>query len=493
MLVMMLEGQIRGLFCMGQNPAVGGQNALLARAGLRNLDWLVVRDLFEIETAAYWHDAPEVRNGEVRPSDIKTEVFLLPASVTAEKSGSYTNTQRLIQWHDQAVEPPGDARSEGWFVDGLYRRLLRLYEGDDGPGARQIRAIRWNYPTLGELGEPDLEHVLAEITGRHVADGAHIHDFDELAADGSTECGCWIYAGVMPEPGVNLAKNRNGDEHAALGWGYAWPGNTRTLYNRASADPSGSPWSQRKAWIWWDSEAQRWTGQDRPNFPTHKPPGSLPLPDGRGLDAHDGHSPFLMTPDGKGQLFTFAGLKDGPLPTHYEPWETPVGNPLYPNVPRNPAARLIHAPGNPYHEIGDRRFPHVITTYRLTEHHTAGAMTRFLPWLSELQPAGFAEIDPALAAEVGIVNGDWVVVTTLRGEIEARALVTDRLAPLQLGSRRVHQVGVPWHFGYSGIAVGGIANDLSSLVEDPNSLIHEGKSFTCAVRAGRLAAGSAPS
>jgi formate dehydrogenase major subunit len=193
-----------------------------------------------------------------------------------------------------------------------------------------------------------------------------------------------------------------------------------------------------------------------------------------------------MLSDGTGQLFSAAGLRDGPLPTHYEPWETPSTNALYPDQQRSPVARLQLRADNPYHEIGDPRFPHVITTYRLTEHHTAGAMSRFLPWLAELQPEGFAEIDPVLANSLGIANGDWVVISTLRSRIEVKALVTSRIQPLVVRGRTLHQVGVPWHFGYSGIATGGIANDLSALIEDPNSLIHEAKAFTCAVWKGRL-------
>lgn len=195
-----------------------------------------------------------------------------------------------------------------------------------------------------------------------------------------------------------------------------------------------------------------------------------------------------MMADGKGQLFVSAALKDGPLPTHYEPWESPFVSPLHPEQSRSPAAKTHERPDNPYHPPADPRFPHVITTYRLTEHHTAGAMSRFVPWLAELQPHGFVEIDPELAAQHDVANGEWVTVSTLRGTIEAPALVTDRLTPLVVDGRRLHQVGIPWHFGYSGIATGGIANDLSALVEDPNSLIHEGKSFTCALRKGRLVA-----
>jgi formate dehydrogenase major subunit len=484
MVLLMRDGTIKGLFCMGENPAVGVQNAALARRALGNLDWLVVRDIHEIETALFWRDAPEVRRGELRPQGIKTEVFLLPAALTGEKEGSYTNTQRLVQWHDKAVEPPGDCRSEAGFIVQLGRRLKELYRGDDSPKGRQIRALTWDYPTAGPHAEPDLDVVAREINGYSVADGRAIRDFTELADDGSTACGCWIYSGILSE-GRNLARRRRGDDRAALEWGFAWPGNRRILYNRASADPRGRPWSERKKWIWWDAAAGRWTGYDMPDFPATKPPDYRPPAGARGLDAHPGDAPFVMMGDGRGALYVPAGLKDGPLPTHYEPWESPVGNALHPDRPRNPAARDFPRPDNPYHAPGDPRFPYVATTYRLTEHLTAGGMSRWVPWLAELQPEGFVEIGPALAARHGVANGDWVTVSTLRGEIAARALVTDRLQPLAIAGRAVHQVGLPFHFGFGGIARGAIANELLSLIEDPNSYIHEGKAFTCNLRKGR--------
>ncbi len=489
MLLLMKDGIMKGLFCMGQNPAVGGQNARLARQALANLDWLVVRDVHEIETAAFWYDAPEVRRGELRPQDIKTEVFFLPAALTAEKDGSYTNTQRLVQWHDKAVDPPGDARSEAWFLYHLGRRLKALYAGDTSPAGRQINALTWDYPVRGPHAEPDLHAVLKEINGYTVADGRPVPDAGALRDDGSTACGCWIYAGILPAEGQNRARRRQGDDRAALEWGFAWPANRRLLYNRASADPQGRPWSERKKWVWWDPAQGRWTGYDVPDFPLTKPPDYQPPPGAKGLDAHPGDAPFIMMPDGRGWLFVPTGLRDGPLPTHYEPWETPVDNLLYPQQPHNPAARALPRPDNPYHPLGDPRFPYVLTTYRLTEHHTAGGMSRWVPWLAELQPEGFVEISPELAAELGIDNGDWVTVSTLRGAVEARALVTERLQPLVIAGRTVHQVGMPWHFGFGGLARGGIANELSALVEDPNSLIHEGKAFTCNLRKGRLTEG----
>ncbi len=485
MLLMMKDGIMKGLFCMGQNPAVGGQNSILGRQALANLDWLVVRDVHEIETAAFWYDAPEARRGDIRPTEVKTEIFFLPAAISAEKEGSYTNTQRLVQWHDKGVEPSGDCRSEATFLYDLGKRLKELYRDDDGPRGRQINAVTWDYPTKGPFGEIDLEAVVKEMNGYTVVDRRPVTGYAELTDDGSTACGCWIYSGIMPEEGRNLARARSGDDRAALDWGFAWPGNCRLLYNRASADPDGRPWSERKKWVWWDGEQRHWTGHDVPDFPTTKPPDYRPPPGAKGLAAHAGDAPFVRLADGKGALFVSAGLKDGPLPTHYEPWESPVSNLLYPEQSRSPVALSFPRPDNRYHEPADLRFPYVLTTYRLTEHHCAGGMSRWVPWLAELQPEGFVEISPELAGELGIDNGDWVTVSTLRGQIETRAMVTARIQPLRIDGKTLHQVGMPWHFGFGGLAAGAIANDLIALVEDPNSRIHQAKALTCNLERGR--------
>jgi formate dehydrogenase major subunit len=485
------DRQINGLFLMGQNPAVGGHDAGFVRRGLANLDWLVVRDPFENETAAFWYASPEVRQGQLDPRQIETEVFLLPAALPAEKEGTLTNTHRLIQWHDKAVEPPADARSEPWFLDELGQRLRALYAAEADRSSirvRQLLDLTWDYPHKG--GDVEVESVLQEINGVHTADGSPVHDFNDLKDDGSTACGCWIYSGIMPEPGQNLARNRSPDPPDGpgthLNWAYSWPANRRMLYNRASADPAGQPWSEQKRYIWWDAARGQWTGPDVPDFPRAKPPDFEPdwSADPRGLDAHSGRAPFIMMADGLGWLYVPAGLQDGPLPTHYEPVESPLRNPLY-GQQRNPVAKLWERPGNEYQSVGDPAFPYVITTYRLTEHHTGGTMSRYLAWLAETQPTAFVEVSRELAEERGIQNGGWVTLWTKRGEVEARVLVTPRLRPLHLEGRVVHVVGMPWHFGYMGIARGDIANTLSAMVGDPNVSIHEAKAFTCNLRAGR--------
>jgi formate dehydrogenase major subunit len=489
------DGEIKGFFLIGQNPAVGGHNAGFVRRALANLDWMVVRDAYENETSSFWYDSPEVKRGELDPKTIKTEIILLPAAVINEKEGSFTNTHRLIQWHDKAVEPPGDARSEPWFLYHLGRRLKELYAGDPDQGSmrvRQILDLTWDYPLQGVHREPDVEQVLVEINGYHVEDGRPVGNFTELKDDGSTACGGWLYSGIIPEAGVNLARNRRPDSTEATGthlnWAYSWPANRRILYNRASADPEGKPWSERKKYVWWDSEEGKWTGADVPDFPAHKRPDFQPdwSQEPRGLEAHPGTAPFIMQPDGMGWLYVPSGLMDGPMPTHYEPVESPVQNELY-GEQINPTAKLFERPENVYHRPGDPEYPYVITTYRLTEHHTGGTMSRWIPWLAETQPEGFIEIDPKLAEEKGVRNGDWVTLWTARGEVEGRVLVSPRIKPLVIGSKRVHVVGMPWHFGHTGLALGDIANTLSAMVGEPNVTIHEGKAFTCNLRAGRKA------
>ena len=486
-----VDGGLDGMFVMGQNPAVGSPNGGLMRRALRGMRWLVVRDFKEVETATFWRDAPEIRSGEVRPEDVETEVFLMPAATHVEKEGSFTQTQRMVQWRDRALAPPGDARSELWFMHHLMHRVMARYAGSTDPKDWPIVNLHWPYTPQGPECEPLADDVLREINGYDVATGEPVPGFDELRADGSTACGCWIYSGIYAG-GENHARRRDpGDLDAEGGWvspdwGWAWPANRRILYNRASADPQGRPWSERKKYVWWDAEQGRWTGYDVPDFPVDKPPGyRAPEDGGKGMDAISGDEPFIMMGDGRAWLFSPSGLLDGPLPTHYEPVESPFGNVLYPQIGSNPAAIHWDRPDNPVNATGDPRWPCVLTTFRLTEHHTPGGMSRGLPWLNELQPEMFAEIDPELAAARGIEDGGWLVVSTERGEIEARAIVTDRMRPLRVGGRVVHQVALPWHWGYTGLSTGDSANDLLHVSADPNVNIETTKALTCDVRAGR--------
>jgi formate dehydrogenase major subunit len=483
----MADGKVKGYFVMGENPTVGSMHGALHRKGLRNLDWLVVRDLSLIETAEFWRVAPEIHRGEVRTEDIKTEVFFFPAAAHTEKDGSFTNTQRMLQWHHEAIEAPGDCRSELHFMLHLGRRLKALYAGSREEKDRAIQLLTWDYPTRGPHEEPDAEAVLREVSGYRVSDGQPVSLFTELKDDGSTACGCWIYSGAYKD-GVNQPARRKpgADQHwVAPDWGWAWPANRRILYNRASADPEGRPWSERKRYVWWDEQRQEWTGYDVPDFIKNRPPSYRPAQDARGTATISGVDAFIMQADGKGWLFAPSGLLDGPLPTHYEPEESIVENPLY-RQQCNPARMEWNRRDNPYHvAFGDPRFPYVLTTYRLTEHHTSGAMSRWLSWLCELQPEMFCEVSRELAREKELRNGGWATITTARGEIECRVLVTDRFRPLTVNGRVVHTIGLPYHWSYLGRVRGDPANELIPFVADPNVSIQESKALTGTIRAGR--------
>ncbi|MFI8569041.1 formate dehydrogenase [Rhodococcus sp. NPDC078407] len=490
-----LAGRNKGYFLLGENPAVGSANAKMQRLGMANLDWLVVRDFSLIESATWWKDGPEIETGELRTEDIDTEVFFFPAAAHIEKAGSFTNTNRMLQWHHQAVEPDGDARSDLWFTYHLGRVIREKLSGSNDHRDRPLLDLTWNYLTEGPTAEPVAESVLAEINGWN-ADGELLGGYTELAADGSTACGCWIYSGVYAD-GVNQAARRKPTEEqdwVGAEWAWSWPMNRRILYNRASAAPDGSPWSERKKFVWWDDTAQEWTGYDVPDFEKNKSPHYRPAEDATGVEALSGIDPFIMQADGKGWLYTPAGVTDGPMPTHYEPQDSPIENPLY-SQQRNPG-RMVYDDGHNRYapDAGTAAaeiYPYVVTTYRLTEHFTAGGMTRWTPYLNELQPEAFCEVSRELAAERGLVNGDWATVLTPRGVIELRVLVTDRMIPLRVGERTTHHIGIPYHWGPNGQSTGDAANELSSIVLDPNSHIQEVKAFTADIRPGRRPRGPA--
>lgn len=478
----MADGKMEGLFVMGQNPAVGAPNARLERRALAKLKWLVVREMVETETAAFWYDSPEISSGELATEDIATEVFLFPAAGSAEKAGTFTNTQRLLQFREKAVDPPGEARSEAWFMHHLARRLKARAVGDARPRNAGLNALTWNYATEGRHHEPVIAEVLQEINGRSLPGGELLEGSAQLKNDGTTACGCWIYSGVFPSPGRNRANERSPKGYLGHGWGFAWPNDIRILYNRASAAPDGSPWSERKKLVWWSEQDRRWDGLDTPDYPRDLSPAApADLRAGIGVTALGGQNPFILHADGKGWLYVPTGLKDGPLPTHYEALESPFPNAMH-SQQCDPAAQTMARPDNLYADSpGDPRYPHILTTYRLTEHHTAGGMSRTLSHLAELQPELFTEVSPELAAEAGLDHGAMARVVTPRGEIVARVLVTQRMHPLWVQGRRIHQVGLPYHWGYRGLVTGDVVNDLLAISEEPNVRINETKALVCAI------------
>jgi formate dehydrogenase major subunit len=487
-----IAGKVKGYFLVGQNPAVGSANARMQRLGMANLDWLVIRDFSLIESATFWKDGPEIETGELRTEDIGTEVFFLPAAAHTEKDGSFTNTQRLVQWHHKAVEPRNDVRSDLWFFFHLGRIIREKLAGSTDERDRPLLDVTWDYPTEGEHAEPSAAAVLREINGWG-PDGKPLSAYTELKADGSTACGCWIYCGVGAD-GVNQAARRTpGQEQSwvAPEWGWAWPANRRTLYNRASADPDGRPWSERKAYVWWDAEQGKWTGHDVPDFIADRDPAYVPPEGAKGPDAIAGNDPFIMQTDGKAWLYAPTGLADGPMPTHYEPAESPVRNPLYRAQQSNPTMERMDRRGNRLAPAASPVFPFAATTYRLTEHHTAGGMSRFVPYLAELQPEFFCEVSPELAELQGLEHLGWATIVTARAAIEARVMVTDRMRPLRVDGRTLHQVGLPYHWGPNGLVTGDAANEVMAVVMDPNVHIQESKATACDIRTGRRPRGPA--
>jgi formate dehydrogenase major subunit len=504
----MADGKMEGMFMMGQNPAVAAANSRFQRTSLSKLKWLVVRDMVEIEGATFWRESPEIERGELKVEDIETEVFFFPAAGHAEKEGAFTNTQRLLQWREKAVNPPGDARSEGWFMNQLAFRIIAKAKQSTDPLDEPLRALDWWYPE-DKVGDPKMEAVLAEINGWYTdlqpnADGVvfgldregnphhgpQVDGFPRLKADGSTASGAWIYSGVLGPDKINKALSRNSTDYLGHGWGFAWPADRRIIYNRASAKPTGEPWSDRKKLVWWDQGQRKWTGVDVPDFPPEKPPEFRATGNERGLDGIPGDAPFMLHEDGLGWLHVPSGLQDGPMPTHYEPLESPVHNALY-SRDTNPAVHWFTRQENRFAPPGDPRFPFVLTTYRLTEHHTAGGMSRFLSHLAELQPELFAEISPELAVELKIDNGDYISIVSLRGAIEARALVSRRIRPLHLNGKTVHQIAMPFHFGSAGLVKGSATNDLVPISGEPNVTIMEAKALACNIVPGRLPRGPA--
>ena len=463
----MLAGEIKGLFCFGQNPAVGGANARLIRAGLDKLDWMVVADLFEHETAGFW------KRPGADPAKIPTEVFVLPACSGVEKEGSIVNSGRWAQWRYRAVKPIADCRPDLDIVDGLAHALKRAYE-KDGIFPEPIRQLAWEY---GHDHEADPHRVARELNGRFLTDvsdksgasfaaGKQVPGFAQLRDDGSTMSGNWIYCGGYTDEGNLAARRDTSDAPNGIGlhpkWAWTWPMNRRILYNRASVNRKGEPFNPRKWVIRWNAAEKKWEG-DVPDG--GMPPGEM--------------NPFIMLASGVGQLFS-PDLLDGPFPEHYEPVESPVNNP-FSKVQSSPCAQIWASTEFDRYGTPDQ-FPIVATTYRVSEHWQTGAMSRNMPWLVGLVPNAFAEIGASLAKELSIKNGERIIVSSARGSIEVFALVTERFQPFFVEGQTVHEIGIPWHWGYAGIVPGDIANDLTASVGDANSAIPESKVFLCNIK-----------
>ncbi len=477
----MYDGDIKGLFCMGQNPAVGGPNAGKERDALDKLDWLVCADLWPTETANFWrrplcNDSPD----KVNSAEINTEVFLLPAAASVEKEGSITNSGRWSQWRYAAVHPVGQAKSDLWLLDRLFQAVTARYKNAGGPLAGAILDMQWDY---GTQDEPDVHLVAKEINGYNIETGELQPSFGKLAADGTTSSGNWLYCGSYTEKG-NMAARRVGLDPTNIGmfpeWAWCWPVNRRIIYNRASVDPKGQPWDSEHPVVAFTGVAvdgkyvtKKWIG-DVPDG------GWYPLQNPDGSERDDAKYPFIMKPEGHARIFGM-GRADGPFPEHYEPLESPLtANPMGHGKMLSPAVKLWFKDRPEGNEVGSPdEFPIVATTYRVTEHWQAGAMTRNLDWLNELMPQVFVEMSEELAEEKGIKNGDRIYVKTARGLLGGAACVTKRLRPFDLNGKIVHQIGVPWHWGYIGKSRGCSANTMTPHIGDANTMIPEYKAFLC--------------
>jgi len=452
------KGGIKGLFVWGMNPACSGANANKVRKALDNLDWLVNVNLFDNETGSFWRGPGKV------PASIGTEVFMLPCAASMEKEGSITNSGRWSQWRYKAVDPPGVAKPDSEIMNELYQRVKALYEKEGGPCPDQVTKLKWDYEKAD--GTVDVHAIAKEINGYDLTTGKLIPSFAKLKADGTTSSGNWLYCASYTEEGNMAARMDDTDESGIglyLNWSWCWPVNRRIIYNRASVDVKGVPWDKEHPVIHWNGAARKWEGD--------VPDGGWP-PDAK-------HA-FIMKPDGHACIF--APLADGPFPEHYEPLECPVDRNPFSSQMLNPAAKCWHREG-----VGceldrratcDPKFPFVATTYRLSEHWQTGVLTRWQPWLLELQPQLFVEVSKELAESRGIDNGEKCIVQSARGQVEAVAVVTDRMRPLKVMGRTVQQVGLPWCFGWVTPKGGGdSANLLTPSIGDANTMIPETKAF----------------
>jgi formate dehydrogenase major subunit len=488
----MANGDVKGMFAWGMNPAVGAPSSKMIRRALAQLDWMVCIDLWETETSAFWQ-----KEAGVDPASIKTEVFLLPAASSVEKEGSISNSGRWCQWRYKAIDPVGHAEDDLWIINQIVTRTKALYAKEGGAFPDPIANLTWNYSKGGmdpRINSPQPREVAKEINGYFIVEkeiedkvkkeikkfkpGDMVPSFAMLQDDGSTVCGCWVYCGSVSDTENKMMK-RDPADPTGLGvfpnWSWSWPVNRRIVYNRASVNAEGKPYAKDKPVLWWSGLKKVWVGD---------------IPDGNGDP--DAILPFIMVPHGRGMLFA-AGMSDGPFPEHYEPLESAVRNTFsskqvspvimrWDEKAKEKTCNPIIAEGCIAATFGSEEikdFPIICSTYRVVEHWQTGQMTRWLPWLAEMVPNQFMEISEELAKEKGIVNGQKVRITSARNVegIEVQAMVTKRLKPFTIQGKTHHMVGITWHFGYKGLVTGGNANDLTPFIGDPNTMIPEYKAF----------------
>ena len=469
---LMHQGKVTGYFCQGFNPLLAFPDRAKITESLSKLKYLVTMDPLDTETSRFWENHG-IYN-DVDPAKIQTEVIQLPTSCFAEEEGSLTNSGRWLQWHWPGGTPPGEAKHDNWIMGGIFLRLRELYRKEGGAFPDPILNLTWDY---ADPMEPKPAELAREMNGKALADihdpmdkskvvtpaGKQLLNFSQLQDDGTTSCGCWIYSGCFNEAGNNMARRDNFD-HDGLGtyagWTWSWPVNRRILYNRASCDLQGKPWDPSRKLLEWDEQMQKWVGGDVPDIsPTAKP---------------DQVGPFIMNAEGSARLFARGLMREGPFPVHYEPFESPIANPVNPKIRGNPAARVF--PDDFAQFATSDEFPYAATSYRLTEHFHY--WTKHNKVNAVLQPEFFVEISEELAKEKNVSPGGWVRVWSKRGSVKAKAVVTKRLKPLTCDGKTVHLVGIPLHWGFTGVARKGWGpNSLTPFVGDANVQTPEFKAF----------------
>ena len=461
----MYKGNFKGFFAWGQNPACSGANSNKTRQALAKLDWMVNVNIFDNETASFW------KGPGMNPDEIKTEVFFLPCYTSVEKEGSITNSGRWMQWRYAAAKPPRGPKGDGDIMVELFEKVLELYEAD-GKFTEPIKNFRWDYVKDGKYDPHAIAKLVngyfeqdTTVKGKSFKKGTLVPSFAYLLDDGSTSSGNWLYCNSYTEKG-NMAARREKKDPTGMGlypeWSWCWPVNRRIIYNRASVDLTGKPWSKNKNIL--EYKDGKWIGD--------VPDGGWPPM----TNKEKTKRPFIMKPDGVGSVFG-PGRADGPFPEHYEPLECPVPKNLMSSQRINPIAPVYGTEADAHFSC-DPRFPFVGTTYRVTEHWQTGILTRWQPWLLELQPQLFVEMSNELGKLKGINNGDMCKVSSARGEVEAVAIVTGRFKPFKVQGTTVHQIGLPWCFGWVHPKDGGdSANLLTPSTGDPNTRIPETKAF----------------
>ena len=473
----MYRGSVKGLFAFGMNGVAIGPDSQKNIEALKKADWLVVGEIYPDETSEFW------KSPGITPADMKsinTTVYRLACAGFAEKDGSMTNSARWLQWKNVALPPPGQARLDQDIVAQIFLKVRELYKTEGGKFPDPILNLTWPYidprhPALAELAKEINGKALADITDpktqQTIKAGQQLPGFAWLREDGTTSCGNWIYSGCWTEAGPQLAR-RGTDDPSGLGfyqnWAWSWPANRRILYNRASCDPSGTPWDPERKQVWWNESAQSWAGNDVPDFKVDSHPKE-----------HMG--PFIMNPEGVGRIFGPLGaFADGPFPEHYEPIESPIQNPLHPQQSNNPVVKKFDTALDKYGTTSEG-FNVVCTTYRLVEHYHY--WTKNNPMNVQLIPEPFVEIPVELARELGIEGGDKVKVTSARSYYVAKAMVTKRIKPMTIDGKKTYQIGIPIHQGYRGIQedegknARTIVNRLTPTAIDPNAYTPEFKGF----------------